>query len=239
MLRLRIILTGAALLLGLPLTGSRGQTTAPPDAKAEQGYALGVVVGRLLREQGVDVDPAALARGLNAGMTGAKPELDEDRIQATLLKFQQELTQKQKAIHELFAKRQVELGRAFLAANGRRPGVVTRPSGLQYRVEREGAGATPKPTDTVRVHYRGSLVNNAVFDDTFEDGEPMTIAVADMLDGWAEAMGLMKVGSRFFLYVPPKLAYGAEPPPGGLIPPDATLIYEIELIGIEPPANRP
>lgn len=216
-------------------------TSDPASAaiKAEQGYALGVVMGRLLREQGVAVDPDALAKGLKEGLTGAKPSVDESRLQATLLKFQQDLTQKQKAINDLFIQRQEELGQAFLAANARRPNVQTRPSGLQYRIDHQGAGAVPKPTDTVRVHYRGSLVNNAIFDDTFEDGAPMTIAVADMLDGWAEAMSIMKVGSRFHLYVPAKLAYGDSPPPGGLIPPNATLIYEIELVGIEPPQPAP
>lgn len=191
---------------------------------AKFSYALGLQVGAFLESQG-DVDLALFMRGVNDVLKKGTPLLT--RQEAADVK--EEFSRKRK--EELSMKNKEE-GQAFLAANKKKEEVVTTPSGLQYTVLGKGEGATPKATDRVRVHYEGTLIDGTVFDSSYKRGEPVSFPVNGVIAGWTEALQLMKVGSKYRLFIPSDLAYkdrGA----GNVIGPHATLVFDVELLGIE------
>jgi len=146
--------------------------------------------------------------------------------------FQKELMAKQQEAQKAVSAKAKAEGEAFLAANATKDGVVTLPSGLQYKVITPGSGASPKASDTVSVHYRGRLIDGTEFDSSYKRNEPTSFPVGGVIPGWTEALQLMKVGAKWELYVPAKLAYG-DRGAGGLIPPGATLVFEVELLSIK------
>ena len=139
------------------------------------------------------------------------------------------------------AKANADAGAAFLANNAKQPGVVTLPSGLQYKVIRSGpeGGAHPRPQDEVRVHYEGTLIDGTVFDSSYRDGNPVVFVLGNLVPGWVEGIALMKPGDEWYLYLPPKLGYGEEGAGGGRIPPNSALVFRIELLGVLPHADPP
>jgi len=188
-------------------------------------YALGLSLGNNLLSSGIKaLDYRKLAKGIQDVMEGQKTEISYQEAQTVINDFFSSL--QEKAGGE--AKKQ---GQEFLEANAKRDGVVTLSSGLQYEIINPGTGATPKASDTVNVHYHGTLISGEVFDSSVNRGEPATFGVTQVISGWVEALQLMPVGSKWKLFIPSELAYGSRGA-GQSIGPNTTLIFEVELLGI-------
>jgi FKBP-type peptidyl-prolyl cis-trans isomerase FklB len=201
-----------------------GGAAAGKDLKQKASYGIGVGIGKSFKTQSVDIDPDALAKGIKDSMDG-KPAMTEEQIREVLIAFQEEMLSKVKKESE-----------TFLAQNKSQKGVQSTKSGLQYQILKEGAGNPPKPTDTVKVNYEGRLINGTVFDSSAKTGAPATFQVDQVIPGWTEALQLMKPGAKFRLFIPSELAYGARPPGSGTIRPNDALIFDVELLGVNPPA---
>ena len=197
----------------------------------QASYGIGINIGQNLKQDGLEVNVEALAQGIKDAIANAKPRLDQAQIAAALQAFQQEMEAKTAARGKVAGEKNMRDGKAFLAANKAKQGVVTLPSGLQYTVIKEGAGPSPKVTDTVRTHYHGTLIDGTVFDSSVERNEPATFPVGRVIRGWTEALQLMNVGAKWRLFVPAELAYG--PQGQGPIGPHAVLVFDVELLGIE------
>ena len=200
--------------------------------KQKSSYAIGMDIATSLKRQELDVDAKALAAGIADELAG-KPALTEEQQKATLTELEKSFMAKAEEKQKAAADKNLKAGEDFLAANAKKEGVKTTASGLQYKVIKSGTGASPKPTDTVKVHYTGTLVDGTVFDSSVQRGEPVTFPVKGVIPGWTEALQLMKVGDKWQLVIPAKLAYGENGP--GPIGPNSTLIFEVELLGIEKP----
>lgn len=196
--------------------------------KEKLSYIIGMDMGKNLKNQLVDIDPNILARGLRDALSGSKSVLTEQEVRDTMSAFQKEMVAKQQAIGEKNKKE----GETFLAENKKKKGVTALPSGLQYKVVKAGTGKKPKPTDTVTVHYQGTLIDGTEFDSSYRRGQPATFPVNGVIPGWTEALGLMQEGAKWQLFIPPNLAYG-ERGTGSQIGPNATLIFEVELVSIQ------
>jgi FKBP-type peptidyl-prolyl cis-trans isomerase FklB len=208
-------------------------STAPKTEKEKQAYAFGLNLGRSLHRQGVDFDPGFLAAGYKDGSLGTKAQLTDDEAKAILTQLQQQVRNEQEAkLKELSAANKKE-GETFLAANKTKEGVTTLPSGLQYKILKEGTGPKPTAGDTVVCNYRGTLLNGTEFDSSYKRNEPAKFPVTGVIKGWTEALQLMPVGSKWQLFIPSELAYG-ERGAGNDIAPNSTLIFEVELVSIEP-----
>jgi FKBP-type peptidyl-prolyl cis-trans isomerase FklB len=199
-------------------------------------YALGMNIaaglGANLKRQNVEINHDVLVQAIKDGLSGGKTLMTEAEAQSTLRQFMSELQQKQEEKMKAAGENNKKEGDAFLAANKSKPGVVTLPDGLQYKIVKEGTGPKPAPTDTVTVNYRGTLINGTEFDSSYKRGEPATFPVGGVIKGWTEALQLMPVGSKWELYIPPDLAYGARGA-GADIGPNATLLFEVELLSIK------
>jgi FKBP-type peptidyl-prolyl cis-trans isomerase len=198
-------------------------------------YAIGLNIGQNLKRQSVDVDPGMLSMGIKDAMGGGKVLMTDDEMKAALTALQTQVkkTQETKMAEEGAANKKE--GDAFLAANKTKEGVVTLPSGLQYKILKAGTGPKPKTTDTVISNYKGTLINGTEFDSSYKRGQPATFPVGQVIKGWTEALQLMPVGSKWQIFVPADLAYGQRGA-GPDIGPNATLIFEVELMSIKPPA---
>lgn len=202
-----------------------------PTQREKASYALGMNIAKGLKGQGVDADPGLVARGLKDEMAGGKTLLTDAEAVAALNALQAEMRKKQDEQKQLAGETNMKEGEAFLAANKAKEGVVTLPSGLQYKILTAGTGLKPAAGDTVICNYRGTFINGAEFDSSYKRGQPASFPVGQVIKGWTEALQLMPVGSKWQLVIPPSLAYGAQGA-GGVIGPNATLIFEVELIGI-------
>jgi FKBP-type peptidyl-prolyl cis-trans isomerase len=200
--------------------------------KDKASYAMGMNFGTGLRKQAVDIDPAILARGLKDSFLNGKTLLTEDQARALLTQLQNDMRKKQQEVAQQLGDANKKEGMAFLDANKTKEGVVTLPSGLQYKVLQEGTGPKPALTDKVVCNYRGTLLDNTEFDSSYKRGQPATFPVTGVIKGWTEALQLMPVGSKWQLFVPAELAYG-DRGAGGQIGPNATLIFEVELLSIQ------
>jgi FKBP-type peptidyl-prolyl cis-trans isomerase FklB len=204
--------------------------------KDKVSYALGMNIaaslGANLKRQGVEINTEVLAQALKDGLGGGKTLMTEEEAQNTLRQFSSELQAKQEEKMKQAGDNNKKEGEAFLAANKSKPGVVALPSGLQYKVIKEGTGPKPAASDTVVCNYRGTLINGTEFDSSYKRGEPLTIPVSGVIKGWTEALQLMPVGSKWELYIPADLAYGPRGA-GADIGPNATLLFEIELLSIQ------
>lgn len=225
-----------------------GQALAAGDGeikteKQKLSYSLGVSTGRSIKDslkaQTIDVDPVLLLKGLNDGMMDAKPQMTDDEVKATLealqktmMAKQQEEAAKQQEQAKVIAEKNKKDGEAFLAANKKKAGVVTMPSGLQYRILTAGKGKSPKATDIVTVNYKGTLIDGTEFDSSYKRGTPATFPLNQVIPGWTEAVQLMKEGAKWEIYIPSDLAYG-ERGTGSNIGGNATLIFEVELLSIK------
>ncbi len=202
--------------------------------KDKVSYALGANLGMNLHKQSVDVDTAIVLRGLKDALGGGKLLLTDDEARATLTQLQTDLRNKQMEKTKEAADLNKKAGTEFLEANKAKEGVVTLPSGLQYKILTEGTGPKPTATDTVSCNYRGTLLDGTEFDSSYKHGQPASFPVTGVIKGWTEALQLMPVGSKWQLFVPSELAYGdrgADPRSG--IGPSATLIFEVELLSIQ------
>jgi UDP-GlcNAc:undecaprenyl-phosphate/decaprenyl-phosphate GlcNAc-1-phosphate transferase len=207
----------------------------PPVLKTQQdkiNYAIGVNMIGNFKIQGIDIDLDLVIRGMKDAFSGGKLLLTNDEIQKNTILYHNELRQKMAKTRAMAAETNKKEGEAFLAENKNKEGVVTLPSGLQYRILKAGDGKMPTDADTVDCNYRGTLINGAEFDSSHRLGHPATFKVTGVIPGWREALKLMPVGSNWQLFVPSELAYG-ERGTSGLIGPNATLIFEIELLAIK------
>jgi FKBP-type peptidyl-prolyl cis-trans isomerase len=217
-----------------PATAAKPATALALKTQKEKGsYALGMKIGGDLHRQGVStaVDPAIVARGVKDALAGSKPLMTEEEEKTALIQLQSQVVGAQQAkMHEAGAANRKE-GEEFLAANKSKPGVVTLPSGLQYKILTEGTGPKPTANDTVSCNYRGTLINGKEFDSSYKRGQPTSFPVGGVIRGWTEALQLMPVGSKWQLFIPSDLAYG-DRGTGADIGPGSTLIFEVELVSI-------
>jgi FKBP-type peptidyl-prolyl cis-trans isomerase FklB len=201
------------------------------DQKDKESYSLGYQFGQSLKRQGLAIDLEIYTSGIRDALSGAKPLLSQEEVNKTVSEIQSRvMAARQKEMQEL-ADKNLSEGKAFLEANRKKEGVKTLSSGLQYKVLAEGSGKTPKATDEVTVNYRGTLIDGTEFDSSYGRGKPLTVKVNGVIRGWSEALQLMKAGSRWQLFIPPDLAYGERVM--GRIPPNSTLIFEVELISVK------
>jgi FKBP-type peptidyl-prolyl cis-trans isomerase FklB len=238
---------GTAMKAQTPAAKAHTPTAARPATplvlktqKDKFSYALGMKMGENLHKQSVPVDPAILARGLRDALAGGKTQLTDEQAQAALGAVQNDIRKKQQEKTEAAAAVNKKQGDTFLAENKSKEGVVTLPSGMEYKILTAGTG--PKP-DSVVCNYRGTLIDGKEFDSSYKRGEPVTFAVNGVIKGWTEALQLMPVGSKWQLVIPPDLAYG-DRGAGADIGPGSTLIFEVELLSIQDkskdkPADKP
>jgi FKBP-type peptidyl-prolyl cis-trans isomerase FklB len=222
-------------------TGQASKPTTPAPLvlktpKDKASYALGMNVGKglgaNLKQQSVDVNQAILLRGLRDALAGGKTLLTDEEMKAALTQLQVEMRARQQEKLKVAAEGNKKEGAEFLEANKTKEGIVTLPSGLQYKILTEGTGPKPTATDSVTCNYRGTLLNGTEFDSSYKRGQPSTFHLNEVIKGWTEALELMPVGSKWQLFVPSDLGYG-DPGRGPQIGPGATLIFEVELISIQ------
>ncbi len=196
-------------------------------------YALGLSMGNNFRASGInEINVQDFADGVAAVFYGRQPKMTYDEAKAEIQAYFTELEKKQRVAAEELGKQNLELGEKYLAENGKRPDVKTLPSGLQYEVITDGDGPMPEATDQVEVHYTGKLIDGTVFDSSVDRGVPATFGVTQVIPGWVEALQLMKAGSKWRLFIPSNLAYGPNGAPGSPIGPNATLVFDVELLKV-------
>lgn len=221
-------LLGVAMVAALS-TPALAADVAPLETQRQKlGYIVGLDIAENLQQQGLDVDADALAQAVKDFQAGAKPRLSEADRAMTIQALNQERAQTKAAEAQV----NLEAGRKYLAENGKKEGVVTTESGLQYKVLSEGTGKQPTQEDTVVAHYRGTLINGKEFDSSYGRGEPATFPVGGVIPGWQEVLKLMKVGGKWQVFIPAELGYG-ERGAGNSIGPNETLIFDIELVSIK------
>ncbi|RJR16931.1 MAG: FKBP-type peptidyl-prolyl cis-trans isomerase [Nitrospiraceae bacterium] len=200
--------------------------------KDKISYGIGMDIGENMKRQSIDIDPDKLAQGIKDVFAGKELLLTEEDFRNTMENFRKDMMAKQQMHMQEISEKNRKDGEAFLAENKKKEGVTTLPSGLQYKVISEGTGALPEATDTVTVHYRGTLIDGTEFDSSFSRGEPATFPVNGVIPGWTEALQLMKAGSKWQLFIPSNLAYG-ERGAGGRIGPNSALVFDVELLSIK------
>ena len=212
--------------------------------KEKLSYAIGMEMGKGVKAQGLDVDPAILVQGLNDAISGGKSLLSEEELRQVITALQQDIRQKQAQAQQAAAAENKAKGDAFLAENGKKQGVVVLPDGLQYKILTAGQGKKPAEGDTVLCNYKGTFLDGTEFDSSARAGKPVPFEVKNVIPGFKEVLQLMPVGSKWQVVVPANLAYG-ERGAGGVIGPNATLIFEVELVEIqstpetsEPPSGQ-
>ncbi len=232
-MRLKITLKWMAVLgIGLLVAQvSAEETLVLKTLKEKVSYGIGVDMARNFKRQGIDVDVDLVIKGLKDGLSGEKLLVPEEELRTILLAFQHELRRRQLQALKAAAEENSKKGEAFLAENKTKKDVVTLPSGLQYKILKAGDGKKPTEADTVVCHYRSTLVDGTPLDSS-EAEKPATFKVTGVIPGWREALQLMPAGSKWQLFIPPHLAYG-ERGADGRIGPNATLIFDVELVSIK------
>jgi len=208
------------------------------DEKSRVSYAIGMMTGHSWQQQGVDFDPDVYSRGIKDALGGGTTLLTPQEAQEAIAAFKQSFTAKQQKLAAEKGLKAKADGEAFLAANKKNPGVITLEDGLQYQVITNGTGATPTPNDIVTVNYRGTLIDGSEFDSSYKRGQPAQFQVGGVIRGWTEALGKMKIGSKWKLFIPSDLAYGEQGHPP-VIPGNSTLIFEVELLDAKSPTPPP
>lgn len=199
--------------------------------KEKVSYCIGLETGKNIKQQFSDIDFKLLNEGFQDGLNESSPKLTQEEIRNILVALRNQVEAQQKQYIAQVAEENKKQGDVFLSQNKSKEGVVALPSGLQYKVLKEGSGPKPSIFDAVTIHYKGSLLNGRVFDSSYERGQPQLFPVNRLISGWSEALQLMKVGSKWQLFIPSYLAYG-EHGYGAEIPPNAMLVFEVELLGI-------
>lgn len=228
-------------VLGIVVLAGAARAEEPPalkDQKEKVSYAVGMDIAANMKRQLVEVDPDVMARAMKDVFAGNKTLLTPEESKAVLTAYQQELRARQAEAKKKLGEKNKEEGEAFLAANKTKEGVVTLASGLQYKILKQGEGPKPTADDSVECQYRGTLIDGTEFDSSYKRGQPAVFPVKGVIKGWTEALQLMPVGSKWQLFVPADLAYG-ERGAGPDIGPAATLVFEVELLGIKEKAKSP
>lgn len=201
------------------------------DLNQKASYAIGADIASNIKRQGVDLDPKAIVAGITDTFAG-KTQLTDAEMKEVMAEFRTQMMAQMETKQKAVGEKNLKDGEAYLAANAKKEGVKATKTGLQYKVLKEGKGKTPKASDSVKVHYHGTLIDGSVFDSSVERGEPISFPVGGVIAGWTEALQLMKEGDKWQLVIPSKLAYG-EQGPGGKIGPNSTLIFDVELLAVE------
>ena len=225
-----VVVAMALIVLSVP--GSAQKKAELKTQKQKASYGIGMDIGKNFKEQFPDVDVDAMMRGFKDALSGAKPAINDTDLAAVMATFQQEMVKKRSERLAAEGEKNLKEGEAFLAGNKKKPGVITLPSGLQYKVVKEGTGSRPAPKDTLVCNYRGTLINGKEFDSSYKHGEPAQLVLGQMIPGWIEGLQLMTVGSKYEFYIPANLAFG-ERGTGADIGPNATLVFEVELLAIK------
>jgi FKBP-type peptidyl-prolyl cis-trans isomerase len=217
-----------------PAQPSAQQAGKPESVHDRASYVIGYNLGRTLKQNDVNANSDLIVKGLRDGLGGGTGMLTDAEMQSTMQEFQKQVQEQQEAKQKVVGEKNKTEGEAFLAKNKARAGVKTTASGLQYEVQREGTGPTPKATDTVTVNYKGTLMDGTTFDSSYDRGQPATFVLNQVIPGWTEGVQLMKVGSKYKFYVPAALGYG-DKGAGATIGPNSPLIFEVELLSIGEP----
>jgi FKBP-type peptidyl-prolyl cis-trans isomerase FklB len=200
------------------------------DEATRINYSLGYQIGGDFKRQQIEMNADAVTQGIHDALTGGEPQMPMPDMHQTLRELKTKVESEQKTQKQLRENELLAAGKAFMEANAKQPGVVTTASGLQYKIVKEGSGATPSPTDKVTVHYRGRLLDGREFDSSFKRGKPATIQVNGVIKGWTEGLQLMKEGGKMQLFIPPELAYTRSGPLA-----HQTLMFEVELLSVGEP----
>lgn len=223
-----VFVLGAAALF---TTSCEKKIKLDTDAQ-KASYAIGQQIGQNLKGQNIEFDADVLAASIKEVRDGKTPMLTPEQMQQALMKLQEGLNAKQAEA----ADKNLAEGKAFLEKNKSEPNVKTTASGLQYIIVEEGKGKTPTINDTVKAHYKGTLINGTQFDSSYDRGQPSEFPVGGVIKGWTEALTMLKTGSKVKLFIPPDLGYGASARPG--IPANSVLVFEVELIDIVAPPKK-
>lgn len=208
-----------------------GEKLELKDQKDKESYSLGYQFGQGLKDQGLDINLDVYTSAIRDALSGKDSLMSQEEIRGIILELQKRMTAaRQKELKEKGEKNLVET-KAFLEENKKKEGIKVLPSGLQYKVLTEGSGRIPKAEDKVTVHYRGTLINGTEIDSSYKRGQPSIFQVGSLIRGWSEALQLMKEGAKWQIFIPPELGYG-ETGAGGVVQPNSTLIFEVELISI-------
>lgn len=220
--------TSLSLAVALPSLA----VAAPKTEEERIGYSLGIMVGRQLQQDISNLNVDSFSAAFKDLYEGNTPSMNEEEIAETLDKLQQSLAMEAQQKEAAAAEENLAKGRKFLAANAKKKGVKVTDSGLQYKIIKQGKGAKPAATSSVKVHYEGKLIDDTVFDSSYQRGEPVTFKVNQVIAGWQEALQLMPTGSEWEVYIPADLAYGPAGA-GGAIGPNEALVFKVELQEIE------
>ncbi len=223
------------IILAMALLAPQANAAEKQELKSQKekvSYSIGTDAGRNFKRLGIELDLDALVKGLKDALAGEKPLLSEEELGDAMKAYREDLKEKQLQAIKAAAEENNKEGEAFLAENKTKEGVVALPSGLQYKILKAGEGKKPTEKDTVVCNYRGTLIDGTEFDSSYKRNEPATFPVKGVIKGWTEALQLMPVGSKWQLFIPPQLAYGPRGV-GGVIGPNATLIFEVELLEIK------
>jgi FKBP-type peptidyl-prolyl cis-trans isomerase FklB len=204
--------------------------------KDKVSYAIGLDIGRNMKKQEIDIDSNLLFKGLKEGLSGEKPLMTDQEVSDVMNAFRKDLMAKQQERQKLQGEKNKKEGAAFLAENKKKEGVVTLPSGLQYKVIKAGTGKKPKSTESVTVNYKGTLLDGTEFDSSYKRGKPASFGVTGVIKGWTEALQLMEEGAKWQLVIPADLAYGERGPAN--IGPNSVLIFEVELVSVQEKAAQ-
>jgi FKBP-type peptidyl-prolyl cis-trans isomerase FklB len=226
-------LAAAVALVGLVLAGCDSQTSVELKTPAQKAsYGIGLNMGKSLAQEGMDdLDPKAVAQGIEDAIGKKEQRLKDEELVEAFAFLQKRAEERMTALNAENAK----AGKKFLEDNGKREGVVTTASGLQYEIVKKAEGAQPKATDVVTVHYEGKLTDGTVFDSSIQRGSPIDLPVNGVIPGWVEGLQLMHVGEKVKLFIPAELAYG-EQSPSPAIPANSVLVFDLELLGIKNPS---
>lgn len=209
-----------------------------PTEKDKVSYMIGLQMGKSLEQVKDEVDVDVIAKAIKTSIAGDKPLMDDKQAQQIAEAFGRKMQEKMIAKRMADAEKNKAEGEKFLAENAKKPDVKTTASGLQYQVITEGTGPKPKDSDVVKVHYKGTLLDGKTFDSSYDRGTPATFPLAGVIPGWREGLALMPVGSKYKLWIPASVGYGEAGTPGGPIGPNATLVFEVELLEIEKPEAK-
>ena len=207
------------------------------DEKDRISYSVGYQIGGDFRQQKVELNSEALVKGIKDAIAGSSPQMTPQEMNQTVVELKKKIVAAQQEERRKLGEKNLSEGKTYMAENGKKEGVKTTASGLQYKVIKEGGGPVPTAADKVKVHYRGTLIDGTEFDSSYKRNEPAVFTVGGVIKGWSEALKMMKVGSTWQLFIPPALAYG-ERGAGQVIGPNSVLIFDVELLGIEKEAEK-
>lgn len=229
-----------AALFACIVSGARAADEGPKEApkaaqsKEHDSMAIGLLIGGNLKETAEDIDLENVIKGIREAFSD-KQSMTQAEIQSTVQNFQQQMMERQQARMKKKGEEAEKLGEDFLTANKAKEGIQSTASGLQYKVIAEGKGDKPKATDTAVVQYKGALIDGTVFDSSEKHGgKPVSFPINRVIPGWTEGLQLMTPGAKYQFFIPAKLAYGPNPPPGSNIPPNSVLVFDVELVSVTP-----